>query len=143
MSSEISAPKGPGNADGILWTMEALRQFWTFLNSLREARTFGSIAISFHCVPTNEELSVSASNSSQSEPPSGNSAELRSIDHFKIYHDASVALSLRTLLDSWYWEPLKDVISGNTGRSSKNRIHVLRGAQFVCLDEGSRGILIL
>lgn len=141
VSSEILVARGPGNTDEILWNTETLRQFWSFLNSLRKARTFGSVALSFHCGPTNQGVPTSTSDSTR--PLTSSDGPVRHVDHFKIYHDAPVAMSLRTILDSWYWEPAKDDTSANTSRSRRNRVYVLRDARLVLLDEASRGILIL
>lgn len=58
---------------------------------------------------------------------------LLSLDHFKVYHDATNAMQIRNVLDAWSFKPDSDAPAA--------KIRVLKGAILALVDERSKGVL--
>ncbi|KAI1792418.1 hypothetical protein LXA43DRAFT_887484 [Ganoderma leucocontextum] len=145
------APHMEGSRE-ILWTTDALRQFWDVLKGLREARNLGALSLSFYAVPSATTLGsmeqysyvgshrqTTPSRSSSSSPLAAHStasatgptrSSLRAVDHFKIYHDAPYTKVVRSALHGWSY------------RNGDKKIRLLKGAKFVLVDECSQGLLL-
>ncbi|KAF8635749.1 hypothetical protein AX15_000361 [Amanita polypyramis BW_CC] len=132
---------GVGKEGGwIQWTQAALTEFWAFLLGVRAAGKLGQVGISFHVVTARErEASLSADTVNEQYSNSTHgigelqvwSLPLSSADHFKVYHEANNAMSLRKVLDAWaYTFP------------SGQKIRVLKRSRLVLVDERCRGILV-
>lgn len=140
-----------------MWNKASLVEFWTFLLTLRDKGTLGSIGISFHTshastrsctqistasthkgyqgpsvVTSTVDKDASRNNerSSSSSRPNYRSI-IKDVDYIKIYHDGAVAMRVRSVLDAWrYIGP------------SNDKVRVLLEAKLVLLDERARGLLI-
>ncbi|KAJ7701833.1 hypothetical protein B0H17DRAFT_1044866 [Mycena rosella] len=147
-STDPPDPPDPKTHEEIAWTAPALREFWSFLLSVRDLHAVG---LSFNV--SSQDWSYSSSQPTYTEisgmggqPQSVSSAAAPSVvssarqgigtmplsflDHIKVYHDAAHSMSIRTILDVWPFEP--------GGR----KIRLLKGARLVLLDERSKGVLI-
>ncbi|KAF8639191.1 hypothetical protein AX17_001677 [Amanita inopinata Kibby_2008] len=125
----------------IEWTKAALAEFWQFLLGVREAGRVGRLGFSFH---TRRERGSTASSSAEvvNEQYGHSCAHgvremqvwslpLSSADYVKVYHEASNAMSIRSVLDAWaYITP------------EGPKVRVLKGSRLVLVDERSRGVLI-
>ncbi|KAF8829869.1 hypothetical protein HHX47_DHR2000065 [Lentinula edodes] len=129
-SAVVLDPEEPGSSlemtttgSTIKWSHFALKEFWKYLNTLRDLKKLGSLGISFQPAQSaslrlrreKENLSSlgspdahqlqglhvaeSLSQSLQSSTPSGASSSLRDCDYFKVYHDAKISMHLRRALD--------------------------------------------
>jgi hypothetical protein len=126
-SESISSPSAPlallpvpaneSENHPLLWTHDSLQAFWSFLCSLREKLSMGPLGLSFNMAKASHgrpflrvhyiEFDVdglctpSVYTENESRP-----ASLDAIDYIKIYHNASVTMLLRNVLDSWSFETI-------------------------------------
>ncbi|KAF9492653.1 hypothetical protein BDN71DRAFT_1509234 [Pleurotus eryngii] len=140
----------------IMWNKVSLVEFWTFLLTLRDKGTLGSIGISFHTshsstrsctqistasahegyqgpseVTSTVDKDASGNNERSSSSRSNYRSIIKDVDYIKIYHDGAVAMRVRSVLDAWrYISP------------SNDKVRVLLEAKLVLLDERARGLLI-
>ena len=119
----VRSPTSAGDRP-ISWTPAALKSFWSFLGDLVNDDVYGSVSSSLQIAYFRP--------SSISEPRSG----LQWTDHFRIYHEASMSMYLRSVFDLWEFEQLSDV-----GTPSKP-IRLLRGAKLILLTSVSKGLCV-
>ncbi|KAF5365239.1 hypothetical protein D9758_005407 [Tetrapyrgos nigripes] len=116
----------------LLWTHESLQALWSFLCSLREKVSIGPLGLSFsmaksshgrpflnvECIELHSDGHYASSVYTEDE---SRPASLEAIDYIKVYHNASAAMLLRNVLDSWSYEP-KPAESAveNAGSGSSN-----------------------
>ncbi|KAJ3853532.1 hypothetical protein EV368DRAFT_81486 [Lentinula lateritia] len=127
-SAVVLNPQEPGfslemttTGSTIKWSHFALKEFWKYLNTLRDLNKLGSLGISFQPAQSaslrlrREKENISSlgspdahqgllvaeslSQSGQSSTTSGASSSLRDCDYFKVYHDAKISMHLRRALD--------------------------------------------
>ena len=151
-SQELPLRTNSGSCEELIWTRDAMREFWKFLIELRTASRLGPLGLSFRAAPATAQLmsiqtdsgvnrdpvDVTPAAEEESRASTGKSSRssLQAVDHFKIYCDANQAVRLRNVLDAWsfaYQDP------NDVGRMKKFRL--LRGVTLVLVDEESRGIL--
>lgn len=139
-----------------MWNKASLVEFWTFLLTLRDKGTLGSIGISFHTshastrsctqistasthkgyqgpsvVTSTVDKDASRNNERSSSSRPNYRSIIKDVDYIKIYHDGAVAMRVRSVLDAWrYIGP------------SNDKVRVLLEAKLVLLDERARGLLI-
>ncbi|KAJ6588536.1 hypothetical protein B0H19DRAFT_1099889 [Mycena capillaripes] len=149
-SSDAPEPPDPNTHGQIAWTVAALGSFWSFLTLIRDKGIVGPLGLSFHVSqnvssdsqPTYPELS--GMGAQPLTPDIGTAASIVSssrqvvlplnlIDHIKVYHDATISMQLRNLLDAWAFE---------YGESGTPKIRLLKGSRLVLLDERMKGILV-
>lgn len=96
-----------GHSRQIIWTPDALRQFWEFLLQLREGGALGSVALSFHAASTvcQESAPGTAAVDVETRP-------LLATDYVKVYHSVRYALRLRHVLYAWRFEGVERVLKG-------------------------------
>ncbi len=61
-------------------------------------------------------------------------------DHIKIRHDASIALTIRTMLDVWKYAVDGD---GAINQAQPRKVRPLRGARLVLVNDRSEGLMVL
>ena len=145
----------------IIWTADALQEFWKFLIAVREAGKMGPIGLSFYCTnPYNtspfpfsnntvagqvlSQQNRSRDYSSKSQPQETTSdsrnvvaSSLRDVDYVKIYVDAPYAPKMRDVLHAWGYE------CEGAGRDlRRTKVRMFKGAKFVLVDERSKGVLV-
>lgn len=135
----------------LAWTEDSVREFWTFLVGLRSAGNVGPLGLSFHAAPAaSSHFTPAAADSgnrvrmlarSGSTAPTGDqptqsvsSTVFQSVDHFKVYHDATQAGRVRNLLEAWKYR-----YRDQEGVLQKMRF--LSSATFVLLDEASQPVM--
>ena len=157
-TQESPKPPAEGHPDSeLIWTREALVEFWAFLLQLRNAGNCGPLSLSFHAVPsqstpsmepysyvgshkqttvsmsTSRSMSSLVPGSAHGLPTAGASSigsPLRMVDHIKLYHDARYTPDIRFILRAWAY------------KKEGQKIRLLRDSRLVLVDERSRGILM-
>lgn len=170
-TSPSIGPRAPSTASTddalsgqIIWTQNALFQFWDFLLKLQEGGALGPTTLSFHAAPTVRQESVPGTSATPAivaghaveTPPlvSGQTgsfsprsyvarpAPLLATDHVKVYHGARYAMRLRHILYAWTFEARQpgnaEGVAGVAGK-----VRVLKGARLVLLDERAKGMLTM
>ncbi|KAH8990768.1 hypothetical protein EDB92DRAFT_1863102 [Lactarius akahatsu] len=151
---------GPGHlpASDIVWTHDALRQFWTFLCSCSETQgsVTGPLSLSFHTAPRSSSMrsqqgttlpgaspchlanNESEMTSSDPEPLMPIVRVLTDIDYVKVYCDAPWAMSVRRMLAQWTYE--EDGCA--EGARTVGGIQFLEFAKLVLVNETGEGVLV-
>ncbi|KAH9167077.1 hypothetical protein EDB89DRAFT_1999719 [Lactarius sanguifluus] len=139
---------GPGHlpASDIVWTHDALRQFWTFLCSCSETlgSVTGPLSLSFHTAPRSSSMRSQQSEMTSSDPEPlmpivrASKPALTDIDYVKVYCDAPWAMSVRRELAQWtYKEDGRAEGAGTAGG-----IQFLEFAKLVLVNETGEGVLV-
>lgn len=160
-SVQLPIPADAQAGEPIVWTHSSLASFWSFLLGVQEARSVGSIGLSFHASQSYARVSQStfSLNTTSLMPGAGNQGVLEfntvsdrgsvttttpashiilsNVDHIKVYHDTLNAMHVRNIFHIWSYtaQPL-------TSSNEPEKIRLLKGARLALVDERSRGILI-
>jgi hypothetical protein len=166
-SFSMPVPPNPNTGDPIMWTHASLASFWSYLIHLQNSCCISAIGLSFHAsdstspFTSSDPQSTSRNNTFSLMSGIGNQAGLESqitseqgsiitpsppfpvalssVDHIKVYHEASNAMQVRGALFAWLYPPLSlEQKDANWSQS----VRVLKGASLVLVDERSRGVLI-
>ncbi|KAL1748287.1 hypothetical protein HDZ31DRAFT_30127 [Schizophyllum fasciatum] len=121
-----SPPKPKDNR--ILWTRDALQQFWNFLIYLRHKGRLGPIGLSYQVAPVGDHVSGPA----DFQNSLSRSYDTTSIDLIKIHHDGELSMYLRNILHLW-------ACREDDGDTS---IRVLRGARLLLANHTGKAFLI-
>ncbi|KAI0634112.1 hypothetical protein C8Q77DRAFT_1055171 [Trametes polyzona] len=146
------APQTGDDSTPIIWTRDALGDFWGFLKDLRHAGNMGPLSLSFHVAPTPLEpssmsqsphygvhpqdstLGSRRSSTSEDSPSSGGydapTAAINQSDHIKVYHDARYTKVLRNILHVWSY------------KKPGIKVRLLKGATLALMDEHGKGLLL-
>ena len=133
----------------LVWTTDALRDFWGFLKNLKDAGNLGPLSVAFHGATTvDSSSSIGQSHfgshgqesgpqfsARSSAPQSGTDSEelsvsLHQCDHFRVYHDARYTRVLRNVLRAWSYQ------------KNGQKIRLLKGAKLVLLENRGNGVLL-
>ncbi|KAH8981924.1 hypothetical protein EDB86DRAFT_2834629 [Lactarius hatsudake] len=150
---------GPGHlpASDIVWTHDALRQFWTFLCSCSETldSVTGPLSLSFHTAPRSSSMRSQQVTTSPGASPchlANKESEMTSfdpeplmpivraltdIDYVKVYCDAPWAMPVRRALAQWTYEE-----DGAEGARALGGIQFLEFAKLVLVNETGEGVLV-
>ncbi|KAJ8508524.1 hypothetical protein ONZ45_g9216 [Pleurotus djamor] len=142
----------------ILWTQPSLLAFWQFLQAMRNSGNLGSIGISYHVLPrsvaasatsrksismmdqgnripdltVSEQSDIALRTVERTSPP--NQRSINEVEYIKIYHDATIAMRLRSALDAWkYITPC----IGDENKKSEWSYSGLRGSLVFGMDKDS------
>lgn len=116
----------------VVWTKTGLKKIWEFLINLHEQQKVGRISLSLHIAHES------------SEERADETGGVLDQDHIKVRHDASLAMTIRTILDVWKYEVTpSERESGVNHPSQPRKIRPLRGAKLVLVDDCSEGLMIL
>ncbi|KAH9064607.1 hypothetical protein EDB87DRAFT_1598339 [Lactarius vividus] len=158
---------GPGHlpASDIVWTHDALRQFWSFLCSCSETlcSVTGPLSLSFHTAPRSSSMRSQQGTTSPGASPchlANNESEmvpfdperpepllpivraskpaLTDIDYVKVYCDAPWAMSVRRALAQWTYK--EDGCA--EGARTVGGIQFLEFAKLVLVSETGEGVLV-
>ncbi|KAI0643828.1 hypothetical protein C8Q79DRAFT_156961 [Trametes meyenii] len=146
------APYANSSTPAIIWTRDAVNQFWQFLKQVRDTGNLGPVSLAFCTVPSTDTASSLEQFSSfgshkldtasviSSSVDGGSLADivsefsrpclLRDCGYIKIYHDAGYTKFLRNILNAWSY------------RQAAVKIRVLKGASLALLDERGKGLLL-
>ncbi|KAI5891356.1 uncharacterized protein SCHCODRAFT_02505445 [Schizophyllum commune H4-8] len=126
-SNESAIPFPPTPTDNeILWTRDAISQFWQFLIYFRQKGRLGPIGLSFQ-VSSVQPISGSASSGSATAHN-----DISSLDHVRIHHDGQLSMHVRNILHLWAYR-------ANEGDSG---IRMLRGARLLLVNHKGKALLI-
>lgn len=112
----------------IVWTPTGLKNFWKFLIDIHGWQNFGPVSLSLHIA------------TGSSEACADNYGGVLDQDHIKIRHDASIALTIRTMLDVWKYAVDGD---GAINQAQPRKVRPLRGARLVLVNDRSEGLMVL
>ena len=113
----------------LIWSAEMITEFWDFLSNVRKVGAIGAISISLHVADRHASGSVVE----KTHP-------LLQCSHIKIWHDAELALYVRTVLNAWKFACIDPANSDGAARTTK--IKPLNKAKLVLLDESITGVMI-
>ncbi len=154
LDPQVLKPEAPyqnPDSPSIVWTRDALRAFWQFLQKLRDADNLGPLGLAFYHLPASHTGSSmdpaswhhgSHKQDSTSWPVSplqdnGCSEALEAprstlcqMDYIKVYHDARYTKFLRKVLNAWAY------------RRPGVKVRMLKGATLALLDECEKGLLL-
>ena len=126
-SNEFAIPFPPTPHDNeILWTRDAVMQFWQFLIYFRQKGRLGRIGLSFQ-VSSMPTIGGSASSGS-----STTNTDISSVDHIRIHHDGELSMHVRNILHLWAYRENE----GDPG------IRMLRGARLLLVNHKGKALLI-
>ncbi|KAL1672209.1 hypothetical protein EV122DRAFT_295039 [Schizophyllum commune] len=126
-SHEFAIPFPPTpNDNEILWTRDAVMQFWQFLIYFRQKGRLGRIGLSFQ-VSSMPTIGGSASSGS-----STTNTDISSVDHIRIHHDGELSMHVRNILHLWAYRE-------NEGDPD---IRMLRGARLLLVNHKGKALLI-
>ncbi|KAI5826928.1 hypothetical protein K523DRAFT_418845 [Schizophyllum commune Tattone D] len=126
-SNEFAIPFPPTPHDNeILWTRDAVMQFWQFLIYFRQKGRLGRIGLSF------QVSSMPTIGGSASSGISANNTDISTVDHIRINHDGELSMHVRNILHLWAYRE-------NEGDSG---IRMLRGARLLLVNHKGKALLI-
>ncbi|KAI0327527.1 hypothetical protein GY45DRAFT_1110245 [Cubamyces sp. BRFM 1775] len=144
-----SSPQAPCDDPTLVWTTDALRDFWSFLKDLKDAGNLGPLSVAFHGATAIDSVSsIGQSHFGSHGQESGPQFSVRSpashpgtdsehlppslhhCDHFKVYHDARYTRVLRNVLRAWSYQ------------KAGMKIRLLKGAKLVLLENRGKGVLL-
>ncbi|EIW53483.1 uncharacterized protein TRAVEDRAFT_74791 [Trametes versicolor FP-101664 SS1] len=140
------------DSPSIVWTRDALRAFWQFLQELRDADNLGPLGLAFYHLPVphsapssmdpaahlgSHKVDSTSWLGSPSMPDDGASEALEAprstlcqMDYVKVYHDARYTKFLRKVFNAWAY------------RRPGVKVRMLKGATLALLDECEKGLLL-